>query len=150
MGCDFEGCGDPFYDISNVGAVTQSSQGWSGAPARAIDGNTDGRYGAGSCTHTQNTNIPGSQWWKWRSQYSYWEISHVEIYNRNDCCSGRLTGAIVQAQSQLCGEPLTSARHQVRLCGWRTANEIRIAALNGHYLTLCEVCHLLDCSHSPF
>merc|ERR1712216_507470 len=30
------------------------SEGWSGRPSRAVDGRTDGRYGKGTCTHTQN------------------------------------------------------------------------------------------------
>ena len=34
------------------GTATQSSEGWSGRPSRAIDGNTNQNYGKASCSHT--------------------------------------------------------------------------------------------------
>ena len=34
--------------------VSQSSTGWGGDAIRAIDGNTSGKYGDKSCTHTEN------------------------------------------------------------------------------------------------
>ena len=37
-------------------------EGWGGAASRAVDGNTDGSWGSGSCTHTQNGN-PVRHWY---------------------------------------------------------------------------------------
>ena len=42
------------------GAASQSSMGWSGEPDRAIDGDTNAVWGAGSCSHT--ADIDGPQW----------------------------------------------------------------------------------------
>merc|ERR1712072_1386638 len=51
--------------VPKVGALTgktsQSSEGWSGRPSRAVDGNAAQSYGSGTCTHTTNSGKP---WWK--------------------------------------------------------------------------------------
>ena len=69
--------------------ATQSSEGWGGAPGRAIDGNTDGQWGAGTTTHTDEVlGVPS--WWEVDLQDTYY-ISYMRIWNRLDCCSERLT-----------------------------------------------------------
>ncbi len=50
-------------NIALSGKATQSSVAEGGAPDRAIDGNTDGYFSAGSVTHTVQ-----------RSQYPWWEV----------------------------------------------------------------------------
>eukprot|EP01052_Picozoa_sp_SAG31_P050844 SAG31_NODE_11797_length_997_cov_1.448775_1_plen_113_part_10 len=40
--------------------ASQSSEGWDGSPGRAVDGNVNGAYGAGSCTHTNAS----PSWWQ--------------------------------------------------------------------------------------
>ena len=62
----------------------QSSEGWSGAPARAVDGNEDGDYFGSppSCTHT-NAADP---WWKVDLVGTY-EVTSVVVWNRVGCCS---------------------------------------------------------------
>merc|ERR1711959_418013 len=48
--------------VPKVGALTgktsQSSEGWSGRPSRAVDGNAAQSYGSGTCTHTTNSGKP--------------------------------------------------------------------------------------------
>ncbi|HBO53582.1 MAG TPA: hypothetical protein DD471_16450, partial [Planctomycetes bacterium] len=46
-------------NIALGGIATQSSEGWGGAPGRAVDGNTDGIWGAGTTTHTNGA----PSWW---------------------------------------------------------------------------------------
>merc|ERR1712070_871027 len=67
--------------ISQGKKATQSSEGWGGKPSRAIDGNTDQKYGKKSCTHTQKQK----GWWK-VDLGSKFKIDHVVVWNRADCC----------------------------------------------------------------
>ena len=58
---------------------------------RAVDGNPDGNYGAGSVTHTTSMNQP------------YWEtgipgsgpVKQIDLWNRTDCCAERLSNFYV-------------------------------------------------------
>lgn len=61
--------------------VNQSSTANNGNPELAIDGNTDGDYYGGSCTHTDNYN----PWWEIDLQGTY-NITALKLYNRLDCC----------------------------------------------------------------
>ena len=75
--------------ISNLAlnkVVTQSSTSFGGDARRAVDGNTDGRYGNRSVTHTLNSNKP---WWKVDLGADR-TINSVKLFNRVDCCTGRL------------------------------------------------------------
>jgi RHS repeat-associated protein len=67
--------------------ATQSSIGWGGDPSRAVDGNTDGNFGDGSVTHTY---LELSPWWR-VDLGSIRGIGTIELYNRTDCCSDRLS-----------------------------------------------------------
>jgi len=78
-------------NVGPNGVATQSSEGWGGAPGRAIDGNTDGQWGAGTTTHTNGDN----SWWEVDLQDSYY-IESIRLWNRMDCCSERLTDFTVQ------------------------------------------------------
>jgi len=48
--------------------TTQSSTSHDGVSERAVDGNTNGNYGAGSCTHTENQ---ANAWWTVDLQATY-------------------------------------------------------------------------------
>ena len=80
-----------FGQVSNVatnGTATQSST-WSGYGAdRAIDGDTNGSWPAGSVTHTNDSE--SEKWWEVDLGQSY-TISEIRIWNRTDCCSNRLS-----------------------------------------------------------
>ncbi|MBL05168.1 MAG: hypothetical protein CMJ99_05985, partial [Planctomycetes bacterium] len=78
-------------NVGPNGVATQSSEGWGGAPGRAIDGNTDGQWGGGSVTHTNGMD----SWWEVDLQSSYY-IDSIRLWNRLDCCSERLANFTVQ------------------------------------------------------
>ncbi len=94
-------------NIAGTGKATQSSLGSGGAPERAIDGNTDGRYGANSSTHSaQPDNDP---WWELDLSQSH-PIESVGIWNRTDGNLGnRLDGfdLVILDQSR---EPVFESR----------------------------------------
>ena len=70
------------------GTARQSSIGWEGSPSRAIDGNTNGNYGAGSVTHTAAGDpVP---WWEVELERAS-ALERIVLWNRTDCCSRRLS-----------------------------------------------------------
>ena len=58
-----------------------------GVPERAVDGNTNGLYGNNSVTHTK---IESQAWWEVDMGEVYL-LESVDIWNRTDCCSSRLS-----------------------------------------------------------
>ncbi|WP_406419835.1 discoidin domain-containing protein [Streptomyces sp. NBC_00842] len=88
--------------------ATQQSVAWDGVPSRAVDGNTDGAYGAGSVTHTAE---PSNQaWWQVDLEANY-AIDQIEIWNRTDCCAGRLSNYwVLVSESPITGDSLEAAR----------------------------------------
>ena len=93
--------------------VIQSSEGWGGVPQRAVDGNTSGYWGHSTVTHTaHNDNNP---WWKAQLGSNHGVIKTVNVYNRTDCCNGRLDGASLEllAGNEVVSEyPLNSSAIQ--------------------------------------
>ncbi|MDW7694314.1 polysaccharide lyase family 7 protein [Flammeovirgaceae bacterium SG7u.111] len=74
------------------GTATQSSTAYSGAAARAIDGNTSGSWANGSVTHTANEANP---WWQVDLGTTQ-SIGNINLFNRtNSCCQDRLTNFTV-------------------------------------------------------
>lgn len=57
-----------------------------GAAYNAIDGNRDGRFHSGSCTHSAELTDP---WWRVDLLHSY-VVTSISITNRGDCCAYRL------------------------------------------------------------
>ena len=53
----------------------------------AVDGDTNGDYDGGSCTHTKKKKNP---WWKVDIGSVYFTQT-VKVFNRVDCCSDRLS-----------------------------------------------------------
>lgn len=74
-------------DLALGRPALQSSTSWGGVAARAVDGNTNGDYGANSVTHTADEFQP---WWQVDLQASR-TLNKVVISNRTDCCSERLS-----------------------------------------------------------
>ncbi len=74
-------------NVARTGTASQSSLAYRGDPARAIDGNTSGRYGDNSVTHTQPTSAP---WWRVDLGEAH-RVDRVTLWNRTDCCSSRLS-----------------------------------------------------------
>lgn len=76
-------------DPNNIAAfkpTRQSSQFEHGNANRAVDGNTNGNWGASSVTHTNNENNP---WWEVNLLDEY-DINTITLFNRSDCCPERL------------------------------------------------------------
>jgi VCBS repeat-containing protein len=76
----------PTVNLALAGTATQSNTSSGGVPSRAIDGNTNGTWGVGSTTHTNNNSF---NWW----QVQLPEVSNIEdimLFNRADCCGSRL------------------------------------------------------------
>ncbi len=80
-------------NIAKQGKATQSSEILGGAPARAIDGNTSGKWEDNSVTHTNTSDSP---WWELDLNQAY-PVDQIVLFNRIDNAVGnRLSGAIVQ------------------------------------------------------
>ena len=72
-------------------AMKQSSTAFGASAERALDRDVNGRFGAGSVTHTTSTAEP-----YWAADLgSVADISEIRIWNRTDCCTGRLSNFYV-------------------------------------------------------
>lgn len=71
--------------------ASQSSTDHGGDASKAVDGNRDGNFGAGSVTHTDHF---GSEWWEVDLQEDF-TITRIDIYNRRDCCKERLAFSLL-------------------------------------------------------
>jgi F5/8 type C domain-containing protein/PEP-CTERM motif-containing protein len=79
------------FVLSNValgGAAFQSSTDYGGVASRANDGDTNGNYGGNSVTHT--ASFDATPFWQVDLLNTY-NIEEIDVWNRTDCCSGRLT-----------------------------------------------------------
>ncbi|MBU9728837.1 glycoside hydrolase family 98 domain-containing protein [Diplocloster modestus] len=120
--------------------ATQSSTLYGAGPARAVDGNTDGAYGNGSVTHTDNNNQP---WWMVDLGNTY-NLSEVVIYNRTDTASNRLSNyrvSILNADQEMVWSqeqtdyPNPSISLPVNVAG----KYVKVELLGKNYLSLAEV-----------
>ncbi len=74
--------------------ATQSSTNWGGTPDKAVDGNSNGSYGAGTSTHSNEGE--DSPWWEVDLGASY-PVDAITVYNRTDADYGsRLNNFTVQ------------------------------------------------------
>ncbi|KAL3878263.1 hypothetical protein ACJMK2_030628 [Sinanodonta woodiana] len=71
--------------------ANQSSDAHDGVASRAVDGGTYTSYDYNTCTHTLDEMSP--RWMVDLEQVYY--ISKIEIFNRQDCCAGRLAGFFI-------------------------------------------------------
>lgn len=69
--------------------TAQSSTGYGGVSARAVDGDNSGLWGAGTVTHTTNFESTPT-WWEVYLGNDI-EIGEIKLWNRTDCCSTRLS-----------------------------------------------------------
>jgi hypothetical protein len=90
--CEFEISGGDNSAPVNVALnkdATQSTEGWSGAASRGVDGNTATAWGEATCTHTQNGD---PEWWQ-VNLGGFFSVTELSLYHRTDCCQDRLVGA---------------------------------------------------------
>ncbi|MCA9682316.1 MAG: discoidin domain-containing protein [Myxococcales bacterium] len=73
----------------------QSSTAFAGDPARAVDGNSNGNWSAGSVTHT---GYGFEEWWQ-VDLLSRRRLGHVVIHNRSDCCFEQLNNFVVSVSN---------------------------------------------------
>ena len=85
--------------VFKAGSATQSSEAYGGAASRGIDGNRDGVYNNGACTHTRNE---GTHWW----QVEFIEEQTVEaviISARQETYeSSQVKGVTIKVGSSVC------------------------------------------------
>ncbi|XP_051720716.1 fucolectin-5-like isoform X2 [Ctenopharyngodon idella] len=98
--CEVEVYGYPAPDGENValgGVATQSSLGGNAFAFNAIDGNKDGVYSHGSCTHTKADLNP---WWRLDLLKRH-KVFSVVITNTLDSVPSRLNGAEIRIGNSL-------------------------------------------------
>lgn len=82
-------------NVAPLGTASESSEltGWNGGPASAaIDGVINGNYyNPNGIAHT---NADYQAWWQVQLDQAY-TINGIDLYNRTDCCSGRLNNFTV-------------------------------------------------------
>jgi hypothetical protein len=130
------------FSLAQGMPATQSSIAYGGVPSRAVDGNTDGNWGNGSVTHTNNEMA----WWQVDLTYSQ-PIGKVNVWNRSDCCADRLTNFDVQYSSN--GTSWIWGSQVVGQAGYPTtvsfagfggpARYVRIKPRTQNYLSIAEV-----------
>ncbi|XP_078662291.1 sushi, von Willebrand factor type A, EGF and pentraxin domain-containing protein 1-like [Branchiostoma floridae x Branchiostoma belcheri] len=127
----------------------QTSTGHDGPAELAVDGNTNGDYFAGFCTHT--VDVPGEtepSWWVDLGQ-SYM-VDRVVIFNRQDCCPERLNPFNIHIgdSDQVSTNPKCGDDHQIDVN--QPSISVSCQGMRGRYvgvrlpgpnriLTLCEV-----------
>lgn len=87
---DSDGQGKTVFEEINVAqgkSATQSSTHSSANASRAVDGDTNGRYGNSSVSHTSKEK---NAWWEVDLGQVY-DLTTIKIWNRTDCCSNRLS-----------------------------------------------------------
>ncbi len=91
--------------------ATQSSTAFGGDPGLAIDGDTNGAFGAGSVTHTETEDGP---WW----EVDLGErglIETIDLWNRTDCCGGNLSDYWVLVSNSPNPEPGSGTTFQLHV-----------------------------------
>ncbi|MHB8753223.1 MAG: galactose-binding domain-containing protein [Aggregatilineales bacterium] len=120
-------------------------------PCSAVDGNTDGNFYDGSVTHT---NADLNAWWQVDLLGDY-PISSINIWNRTDCCSSRLSNFyIFVSDTPFISTDLTTTLNQGGVYSYyigttagsptnqpinRTGRYVRIQLAGTNYLSLAEV-----------
>ncbi|MBO9489738.1 discoidin domain-containing protein [Endozoicomonas sp. G2_1] len=102
-------------NIAVNGTATQSSTIFGGTADKAIDGNTNGTFvvNGGSVTHTADTE--GQPSWT-LDLGSVEDLNSIRIYNRTDCCSGRLNNFhVFVSDSPFTGTSVSDSQNQANV-----------------------------------
>lgn len=119
--------------------------------AAAVDGNTNGNFGAASTTHTENTFQP---WWQVDLGASQ-TLDNIRLWNRTDCCGDRLSNFYVLVSDQpFVSTNLTTTINQAGVSAYytpgqagvsytinvgRTGRYVRVQLAGTNFLSLAEV-----------
>ncbi|MFE5027177.1 discoidin domain-containing protein [Streptomyces sp. NPDC056656] len=102
-------------------SATQKSTAWDAPASRAVGGNTDGTFGAGSVSHTAE---PSNQAWWQVDLGAKADLSSVDIWNRTDCCAERLSGFwVLTSDSPITADSLDEARRSPGVTAVRVADQ---------------------------
>jgi len=131
--------------------ATQSSTYDSGVASRAVDGNTYGAWGNNSVTHT---DYNAQAWWQVELG-AVQDISGIAVWNRTDCCGGRLSGFYVLVSDvAFTSTDLTATLGQGGVSSYYTAGQagspttiavnrtgryVRVQLTGSNWLSLAEV-----------
>ncbi|KAG9283887.1 hypothetical protein AMEX_G2723 [Astyanax mexicanus] len=148
--CEVEVYGYPTPEGENValkGRATQSSLYGNGFPLTAIDGNRDGVYAHGSCSHTQDDLSP---WWRLDLLKRH-KVFSINVINTSDNIPERLNGAEIRVGNSLSNNGNDNPRCGViSSLGKNPSVTFQCNGMKGRYvtimipgrkeyLTLCEV-----------
>ncbi|XP_025031055.1 uncharacterized protein LOC103053962 [Python bivittatus] len=117
-----------------------------GSADKAVDGDCNGDWYHGSCTHTKYDKDP---WWYVDLGDSY-KISVVIVGNREDCCGERINQAEIRLgdtledhgkSNPLCGIVLNTSPGSVTTiyCNEQQGRYVSVHLVGRQYLSLCEV-----------
>ncbi|XP_066271084.1 uncharacterized protein [Branchiostoma lanceolatum] len=123
--------GAPYVNIARGKSAFQTSTySWSARADRAVDGNTNGRFNAGSCTHTAREANPA--WWVDLGQT--YIVNRVVIYNRWDCCKDRLNPFNIHIgdSSQVSSNPKCGGDHRIDLS--QPSMSVSCPGMTGRYV----------------
>jgi hypothetical protein len=131
--------------------TTQSSTGFGGVSARAVDGNTNGNWAVNSVTHT---NSSANAWWQ-VDLGAVQQIVQIKIWNRTDCCGERLSNFYVLVSSDpFASTDLNSTLSQPGVSAFPAPSQagtpttvtvgkpgrfVRVQLVGTNYLSLAEV-----------
>jgi hypothetical protein len=129
-----------FLDLKGM-PVQQSSGTGMSAASKAVDGNTNSYYGAGSCTHTGHDT---DNFWRVDLQKVY-TVSQVQIANRVPYTE-RLNGVEVYVgdhtnwkNNAKCGSVASAGLKPVINCDGKAGRFVQVRVPRKEWLSLCEV-----------
>ena len=129
-------CKAPATPLDLKGMSPTQSSDAGGNPKRAVDGNTNGQWGGGSCTHT---NADDQAWWQIDLGKKY-EIAKVVIFNRQDCCMDANNNLEIKVDDQLAATILTAQTPSNTFdLNCVRGQIVKIQEPTAQFLTLCEV-----------
>lgn len=115
-----------------------------GLAARAVDGNTDGKFKNGSVTDIRSGDGPA---WLMVDLGAVYRIDSIRIHNRTDCCSSRLNRAVVETSNN--GEweaadttfsgTIKKARPYADVTVGKTGRYVRVRQTSKQILGIAEV-----------
>ncbi|WP_423998889.1 discoidin domain-containing protein [Maribacter sp. IgM3_T14_3] len=113
--------------------AVQSSTSNNGLASRAVDGNTSGEWSEGSITHTTGAGGNGTTnpWWRVDLGNTF-AINQINVFNRTNCCSERLSGALVLIGNEPSSDP--SDYIQVASLGETAEQNLTINNVVGRYV----------------
>jgi hypothetical protein len=140
------------FNVAWQKTATQSSTAANGVALRAVDGNRNGNFFAGSVTHSDYQAQP---WWQVDLGFSH-DIDLIQLFNRTDCaCPERLANFYVLVSDQpFASSDLTATLNQPGVSSYytpggagpsmsidigRPGRYVRVQLAGTNYLSLAEV-----------